>query len=124
MVLDSGALIGIERGAVDVLLLLRAGRSDGQRLVTPAPVLGQVWRGGSGRQARLALWLPGIRVLPADERTCRRAGVLLARTGTSDVVDALVVATALPGDEIVTSDPDDIALLVEADGRRLDLTPI
>jgi hypothetical protein len=42
----------------------------------------------------------------------RAAGELLAASGTSDAVDALVVMVALPGDQLLTSDPADICTLV------------
>jgi len=48
------------------------------------------------------------------------AGEVLAESGGSDVVDALVVLAARPGDEILTSDPHDIAQLLTA--RRVEAT--
>jgi len=51
------------------------------------------------------LALDGIEVRPLDEELGRRAGVLLERAGTSDVVDAALVLLAEDGDEIITSDP-------------------
>jgi hypothetical protein len=52
-----------------------------------------------------------------DENAARRAGLLLALTGTSDVVDATVavVATDL-GALVITSDRDDIESLLNAAG--------
>jgi uncharacterized protein YaiI (UPF0178 family) len=49
-----------------------------------------------------------------DEIAAKRAGELLAVTGTSDVVDALLVGLARDRDVILTSDPDDIEPLVAA----------
>jgi hypothetical protein len=40
------------------------------------------------------------------------AGELLAASGTIDVVDALVALVALPGDQLITSDPADLGTLV------------
>jgi hypothetical protein len=54
-----------------------------------------------------------------DEAAARRAGELLARTRTRDVVDALLVGLARAGDTILTSDPKDIAMLVAAAGARV-----
>jgi predicted nuclease of predicted toxin-antitoxin system len=80
----------------------------------PAPVLTQVWRGGA-RQALLARILQSCKVEPTTEQVARYGGVLLAKTRTSDAVDAIVVACALPRDAlIVTSDPDDLSLLWRA----------
>lgn len=51
-------------------------------------------------------------VSPTAEHDARSAGVLLGSSRTSDAVDAIVVATALPLDAIVvTSDPDDLDLI-------------
>ena len=50
----------------------------------------------------------------------RAAGELLARTGTTDVVDALLSLVAVPGDQVLTSDPDDLTTL--ARGRQIPLT--
>jgi hypothetical protein len=36
------------------------------------------------------------------------ASELLAATGTADVVDALLAVLAVPGDQLLTSDPDDL----------------
>jgi len=63
-----------------------------------------------------------VGVIPLDDQLGRRAGLLLARSGTADAVDAAVVAVARPGDRILTSDPDDIDRLVEA--SRLDIAVI
>jgi predicted nucleic acid-binding protein len=53
-----------------------------------------------------------MRVDPVDEDLARRAGELLAATGTRDAVDAIVVASAARrGDDVVTSDRVDIARL-------------
>lgn len=45
-------------------------------------------------------------------REARAAGELLAASGTSDAVDALIVMVALPGDQLLTSDPTDLSTLV------------
>ncbi len=45
-------------------------------------------------------------------REARAAGELLAISGTSDAVDALIVMVALPGDQLLTSDPADLHPLV------------
>jgi hypothetical protein len=82
-------------------------------------VLAQVWRGGSGRQARLAQLLHDVEVLSIDDDHGRRTGVLLGATGMSDAIDASLVLVAEDGDRIITSDVDDIQRLVTAAGRRV-----
>lgn len=114
-VLDAGALIALDRGSRDAWSLLAETHRAGQRPVVPAPVIAQVWRGGS-RQARLATVLSGADLIAADGPLSRRAGELLARTGTRDVLDALVALAAQdrPGHEVLTSDPEDIDRLLRA----------
>lgn len=46
-------------------------------------------------------------------REARAAGELLAVSDTSDAVDALIVMVALPGDQLLTSDPADLRTLVQ-----------
>ena len=113
LVLDAGALIAIERSDRRVAALIALGRRGGAELVTVAPVVGQVWRDGA-RQARLSRALLMIDVLPVDLDAARTAGELLGEAGGSDVVDALVAAAVRPGELVLTSDPDDIAQLLQA----------
>lgn len=111
LVLDAGALIGIERDDRRVAGLIELGRRSGAGLVTVAPVVGQAWRGGA-RQARLARKLPMINVRPTSLSDAQAAGVLLAASNSQDVVDALLADCALPGDQVLTSDPDDLTHLL------------
>ena len=46
-----------------------------------------------------------IDVRPAGMTEARAAGELVGRAGTSDVVDALLALMALPGDQVLSSDP-------------------
>lgn len=114
MVFDAGALIALERRNEDIRTLLRTVRRSNLPVVIPANVVAQAWRNGA-RQALLAKFLaePWVRIVPVDEELAKAAGVLLARTGTTDAVDASVVVTAvkLGLRRIVTSDPEDIAIL-------------
>jgi hypothetical protein len=82
-------------------------------LATTSPVIAQVWRNGS-RQALMARLVAATRIDAPDEAAARRAGELLARTRTVDVVDGLLVALVRPGDSVVTSDPGDIKKLLAA----------
>lgn len=114
LVLDAGALIGIDRDDRRVAGLIELGRRAGADLVTVAPVVGQAWRDGV-RQARLARALAMIDVRPVGLDDAKRAGVLLGRADSADVVDALVVLLALPGDQVLTSDPGDLSRLAAAE---------
>jgi hypothetical protein len=113
LVLDAGALIGIDRSDRRVAGLIALGRRAGADLVTGAPVVAQVWRDGS-RQANLARALAMIEVVAMDLDAARAAGALLRSAGGSDVVDASVALLARPGDQLLTSDPDDLDALRKA----------
>lgn len=120
LVLDSGALVALERNERRMWIRLKAAHDEGDPPITHAGVLGQVWRGGS-RQARLSQALAGIDVRPLDEAGGRAAGRLLAATGQADVIDAGVVLLATDGDEIVTTDHDDLEVLAAASGQHVEL---
>lgn len=124
IVLDAGALVALERGDVDVVGAIKAELLKDRVPVTHGGVIGQVWRGGSGRQALLARHLPSVHVVPLDDALGRRAGELLGRARTSDVIDAAVVVLAADGDLILTSDPDDLNVLTEAAGLDVDVAPV
>jgi hypothetical protein len=115
LVLDAGALIGIDRDDRRTAGLVELGRRSAAELVTTAPVVGQAWRDGA-KQARLARALAMIDVRAATVDDAKDAGDLLGRARGSDVVDALVALLALPGDQLLTSDPDDLGQLVHARG--------
>ena len=115
LVLDAGALIGIDRDDRRTAGLIEMGRRSAAALVTTAPVVAQAWR-GSAKQARLARLLAMLDVRGVHLADARKAGELLAATGTSDVVDALLALLAVPGDQLLTSDPVDLRVLIEARG--------
>ncbi len=120
LVLDSGALVALERNERAMWVRLKAAQLEGESPVTHAGVLGQVWRGGP-RQARLSQALEGIDVRALDAPLGRAAGQLLAAAGLADVIDAGVVLLAADGDEIVTMDHRDLRRLAEASGRHVEL---
>lgn len=120
LVLDSGALVALERNERAMWVRLKGVLADGDLPLTHAGVLGQVWRGGP-RQARLSQALAGIDVRSLDDELGRAAGQLLGAAGASDVVDAAIVLLAQDGDEIVTADHDDLEPLAVASGRHVEL---
>lgn len=120
LVLDAGALIALERAERAMWTRLKAAQAAGDVPVTHGGVLGQVWR-ASPRQAHLAHALRGIDVLPLEERLGRAAGALLGEAGLSDVIDAAVVLLAHDGDDIVTSDPEDLAALAATSDRHVEV---
>ena len=112
--LDSGALIALERGDARMRELVRLARLHDRRTIIPAPVIAQVWRDGS-RQNALARLLRAsfVQTASLDEPLARIVGALCGRAGTDDVVDAtVVIVTRRENAVVVSSDPDDL--------RRLD----
>lgn len=118
VILDAGALVAIERRDRAAMAFVAREQWRERMPVTHGGVVGQVWRGGGPRQAVVARVLAGIRVIPLDDELGRRVGALLARTDASDVIDAALVLLAQDGDEILTSDPDDLGTLLAASGTR------
>lgn len=124
LLLDAGGLVALERGDTLAHALIKRALRAGVPPRTHGAVLGQVWRGGAGRQARLAQVLPTLDVVPVDHQLGERAGVLLGRARMKDVVDAALVVLAVDGDVILTSDPDDLAVLADAAGVHIDLVVV
>ena len=124
LLLAAGALIAIERDDRDVVALLKTALRAGQPPRTHGGIVGQVWRGGSGRQARLARLLPAIEIAPIDAELGRRAGQLLKASKTADVVDAALVVLASDGDDVLTSDVGDLQVLAVAAAVHLELIPV
>jgi len=122
-ILDAGALISLESGDRRMWRRLKGALLAEDPPRTHGGVVAQVWRGGTGRQARLGSALQAAEIVPLDAELGRRAGMLLARSGLSDAIDAALVALADHGDLIVTSDPGDLALLAAASNRRIDVVP-
>jgi predicted nucleic acid-binding protein len=105
---DSGFLIAVERSKPRAMTMLRASRTRRQRLVVPAAVLAEWWR-GSPRHAQV---LSAFTVEPMSEALAKVAGEALAAVPGSTVVDAIVMASgASRGDVVYTSDFDDLSRL-------------
>jgi predicted nucleic acid-binding protein len=120
IVYDTGALLAAERRNPDFLALHDEVTAARIRPLVPVVVLAQAWRGGP--QHQISHVLKGCDILPDDERTGRAAGVACAASGTSDVVDAIVVTTAVRHQApIVTSDPRDLTRIATAIGVPLRL---
>ena len=102
----------------------KAARLVGSVPVTHGGIVGQVWRGTGPRQSLLAIALDGIEVRPLDDDLGRAAGKLLAAARTADVIDAAIVLLADEDDQIITSDPDDLAPLARAARKHLDLVTV
>ncbi len=124
LVLDSGALIALDRNDRAMWRRLKAAHESGEVPRSHGGVIGQVWRGRGPRQARLSKALESIEVVPLDAALGRAAGELLAAAKQSDVIDAALVLLAAAGDVILTSDPADVAALARAAGCDLEIVPV
>jgi hypothetical protein len=117
MILDAGGILALARQEGLARAALDRALREGYVVVIPTPVLAQVHRGGRDR-AHLDRILKAVDAfLPTSERVARRAGELLAKTGTSDVVDAIMAAEAVASVPalILTSDPGDIERLLDGE---------
>lgn len=112
LLLHTGALISAEahpHGKViaECQLALLARRPA----LLPAAVFAQVWR-ADPRQHALSKVRQMCRVIPFTMTTADDVGRLLARSRTSDVVDAAVIVAAIEHNAaVLTSDPKDLAKL-------------
>ncbi len=123
IVYDTGALLAAERGNPDFLALHDEVTKARIRPVVPVVVLAQAWRGGP--QHQISRVLKGSDILPDDQRVGRAAGVACAASGTADVVDAIVIVTAVQNQApVVTSDPGDLARIADAIGVKIQLFPV
>lgn len=110
--LDAGALIVLEtpRGRA----LIREIANGEAAVIISAGALAQAWR-APRRQVLLAALVKrgGTSIVPLDAAAAKACGVLLAHTGTADVIDAHVVISARDNgaSAIVTSDTGDLARL-------------
>jgi hypothetical protein len=123
LVLDTGALVAVDRGERGIMAMLRVAERTGFELRSTGVVVAEVWRDAHGRQANLARLLKAVAIRAVDERLGREAGLLLGASGVSDAVDATVVAVASTGDRVLTSDPADIRKLVSASRRSVVVVP-
>jgi hypothetical protein len=91
----------------------RRPRRRKEQVVTSSGCVAQAWRDGT-RLALLAHLLSGTTEKALGTRSSRPAGALCRRTGTTDVIDAHVALLARNGDTVLTSDPDDLRVLLRA----------
>ena len=111
--LDAGGLIAVDRNDRRVLALVARATERGLRITIPASALAQAIR-NPVRQVRLSRLIrqAGTDLMALDGMDATAVGLLLARTGTADVVDAHVVVCAQrAGQAVVTSDANDLRRL-------------
>lgn len=109
-VYDTGALIAAERDNRRIWADHRARLEAGVVPVTTAPVVAQASR--SPRQVQLRRFLRGCDIVAFEAIHAHPVGALLAKSATSDIVDAHVAVTAsLTSAVVITSDPEDLRAL-------------
>jgi predicted nucleic acid-binding protein len=118
LVLDSEGLSKVVRDDRQVMAMLEQARLDDAAVVTSAVTLVEA-RDPRTPQARFDWVLSRIEIVPVTEQIARQASRLLADAslhGHKYALDALVAATALlaPGPTVIlSSDPDDLAILTQ-----------
>jgi predicted nucleic acid-binding protein len=111
--LDAGALIALDHNDRRVIVLVARAAEAAARVTIPVTALAQAMR-HPARQARLSRMMrqPTTDVVALDRVEATAVGQLLAAAGTADIVDAHVVICARRrGQQVVTSDPDDLQRL-------------
>lgn len=121
LVLDAGALLAYEHGDRTVRAFLERANRTGVDVRTTTGVVAQVWRNGA-RQVRLVRVLRGVLEVELTRQRARHVGTLLGAAGAADAIDASVVDAAQDGDEILTTDPDDILILARHSKMNLIVT--
>lgn len=108
---DTGGLIALDRKDRRVLILLARAKEVGARITIPATALAQAIR-NPARQALVSRLIrqASTDLVSLDGPDATAVGLLLAQTGTADIIDAHVVICALrSGQPVLTSDPGDLA---------------
>lgn len=122
LVLDAEGIVKLADGDPRTRRRYEAARERKSHVVTAASTLAEVLR-GSSRDAKLHHVLSLITVVPIDKALGRTAGELLGRarlSGHGYALDALVAAVALAQPRpvvLLTSDPEDLAMLTEEPDR-------
>jgi hypothetical protein len=118
VVYDAGVLVAADRGDRRIWAEHRVRLEAGIVPLVPSPVVAQASR--SKRQVQLRRLLRGCEVVALAEADAHRAGELLAKSRTTDVVDAAVVVLAIErGAHIQTGDVTDIRRLTGAARAKL-----
>jgi predicted nucleic acid-binding protein len=110
IMLDTGALVGLERRQHSIRSVHRLALELAQPLVVSTPVVAEWWREGRREKERLQI-LRTLLVEPPNATVARLAGAAIGRVG-GGVVDALVMAAAsVRSDVVYTSDVEDLERL-------------
>ncbi|MBX3184203.1 MAG: PIN domain-containing protein [Polyangiaceae bacterium] len=106
---DTGALIALERRRQRILQVLTRAVALRVRIIVPAAVVTEWWRGRSKVREDI---LSKLVIEPLSESIAKLAGDALAAVEGATAVDAMVMASAaLRGGAVYTSDRDDLEAL-------------
>ena len=106
---DTGMLISLERRKQRAWEVYRRTQERHAPVTTPAPVLGEWWRGRT--ELRQAI-VDSVRVEPLTDAIAILAGEALAAVTNAGTIDAFVMAVAaLRGDVVYTGDVADLQKL-------------
>jgi predicted nucleic acid-binding protein len=112
VMLDTGALIALERGNQAMRRVHRLAVENGFDVVAPTPVIAEWWRRGRREKERARI-LRTLVLEPPDGYVARLAGIAIGLV-SAGVVDALLMAAAsIRNDTVYTSDPSDLERLGE-----------
>ena len=112
VVLDAGAFIALEGRSGHVTKLLARLLRANVPLVTSGGVVAQIWRGGGGRQAPVAMLLPQIEIVAIDGLDGKLVGMMLGASGARDPIDGHVVLLARDRAwPVLTSDASDLRVI-------------
>ena len=107
---DAGGLIALDRNDRRVIALIARITERGFRITIPATALAQAIR-NPAKQVRLSRLIrqADTDLVSLDGPNATAVGILLARTGTTDIVDAHVAVCAQKtGQAVITSDAGDL----------------
>jgi hypothetical protein len=128
IVLDTGAVIALAHGEIRARYVATQAARLALPVIVPAVIIAQLIRGGPADAGINRALKIADELIPVTPLLARQASVLLGRTRTTDVVDALVAAEALRilPSMLLTSDPGDLRLLLQADPAhpRVQLVPV
>ncbi|MGH9109880.1 MAG: twitching motility protein PilT [Acidimicrobiales bacterium] len=117
-------LIALDRNEREAWAVLRWLVDRGEVPTVPTVVTAQAWRDGR-RQAQLARALNNCRSEVLSDELARMAGELCRRSGTADIVDAVVIESAgRRNDDVYTGDADDLGHLAGHVTSRVAVIPI
>ncbi len=109
IVLDTGALMALERRSLRMTRVLRAAKENHLPLLSPAVTLSEWWRARTDVRATIETAVEFVSITPA---LAKLAGEAMGRVSGATVVDTLVVALAAQrGGVVYTSDIDDLERL-------------